>query len=447
MNCKKFYVVGVVFFLTVAGLLSLQSGASSQEGCVTGQCHAKMLKAGTVHPAAYSCESCHMASGTPHPQKNKKTFQLMQQVPDLCYMCHAAFGQKPHVHPPVKDGMCMTCHDPHESAEPKLLAQPASSLCMMCHPDKVEHKYVHGPASTGDCVVCHNPHESGNDSLVLATGPELCFNCHVDMSEEMKKKVVHPALYSGCTSCHSPHGSEFKKLLAAEGEKLCFQCHPVIEETIAKAKSVHPPILTEKSCASCHSPHASESEKLLPKTGKDLCLDCHKDFITKNMTVLHGPIREGRCTPCHNPHGSPYEKLLAGRFPTDFYVPYSEKEYELCFSCHNRDLLRFPDTSFATGFRDGNRNLHYVHVNRPEKGRNCGACHAIHGGSLPKLISEKVSFGKWNLPLKFKKTENGGSCAPGCHKQYSYQRKESGKDIETVPVKTDESQEKKSETD
>ena len=31
------------------------------------------------------------------------------------------------------------------------------------------------------------------------------------------------------------------------------------------------------------------------------------------------------------------------------------------------------------------------------------------------LIADSVAFGSWKLPLKFVKTESGGSCAPGCH--------------------------------
>jgi predicted CXXCH cytochrome family protein len=145
------------------------------------------------------------------------------------------------------------------------------------------------------------------------------------------------------------------------------------------------------------------------------------------MTVLHGPIQSGTCTPCHDPHGSQEVKLLIKEFPADIYVPYTEKEFELCFSCHNRDLLRFPDTSFATGFRDGEKNLHYIHVNKKEKGRNCKICHNVHGSDNLKLIADKASFGKWELPLKFVKTDTGGACSPGCHKTYNYDRKTPGK--------------------
>lgn len=421
--------------LSAFSLLVFGTKAAAEDGCITGQCHATLLKAKNVHPIAESCDNCHQSLTKPHPQKGKKTFKLNQDPPELCTTCHPPFGKKPRVHSPVKDGMCTTCHNPHSSDEPKLLAQPVKDLCLNCHPDKVSFPNVHGPTAAGDCTACHNPHESANKALVLQDGTELCLTCHLDMKDEMKKKSVHPALQMGCTSCHNPHGAPYRKLLSAEGAKLCFQCHPQIGEKVEKAKVVHSPIKTEKGCASCHSPHASNNDKLLSMKGKDLCLTCHKNIIKKNMTLLHGPINSGTCTPCHDPHGSQEAKLLIKSFSSDQYVPYSEKEYELCFTCHKRDLLRFPDTSFATGFRDGEKNLHFVHVNKKEKGRNCRLCHAIHGGPSPKLVAESAPFGKWELPLKFIKTDTGGACSPGCHKPYNYDRVTPGKAPETEKSK------------
>lgn len=424
MHSRNLWIVTLFIVLTALSFFLIDAHSAVQDGCLT--CHAKILKGKDVHPATQSCESCHQSLG-PHPQQGAKGFKLMQEPPELCALCHQPFGKKPNVHPPVKNGMCTSCHNPHSSNEAKLLLQPVKDLCLTCHGDKAGFKYMHGPASTGDCTTCHSPHESDNKALTVKKGVDLCATCHPDMQDAMKKKDVHPAILSGCTSCHNPHGSPYKKFLSAEGEKLCFQCHPQISEKVEKSSVVHGPIKTEKACASCHTPHSSDNEKLLLKTGKDLCLECHTNIIKKNMTVLHGPIASGTCTPCHNPHGSPYVKLLSKEFSADSYVPYTDKEYELCFSCHNRDLLRFPDTSFATGFRNGERNLHYLHVNKKDKGRNCILCHDVHGGSNPKLIATSVLFGKWELSMNFVKTETGGRCSPGCHKPQNYDRKTPGK--------------------
>jgi len=62
-------------------------------------------------------------------------------------------------------------------------------------------------------------------------------------------------------------------------------------------------------------------------------------------------------------------------------------------------------------------------VNDKVKGRSCKLCHELHGSAKPKMMAVSVPFGTWSLPLKFVKTETGGSCSPGCHETKSYDRK------------------------
>ena len=416
--------------LIILGLMAsvLPGAAFTAEGngCMVAQCHATLLNGKNVHPPTESCDSCHDSMEKPHPQPGRKTFKLTQEPPALCESCHDSLGRKAHVHPPVAEGMCVTCHNPHASNQSALLNQPMKELCQACHSDQGSAKNPHGPVAAGECTACHTPHESDIESLLLKHGDELCESCHLDIKALLTKKNPHPALEGGCTSCHNPHGTNHPKLLPEEGAQLCFQCHDPIKETITTAKSGHPPISSEKGCASCHTPHASDNPKLLPLPVKETCLSCHASIVTAAMTVLHAPVKAGDCAACHQPHGSQQPYLLAAEFPADEYAAYSDKEYELCFGCHNRDLVKYPDTSFATGFRDGERNLHYVHVNKP-KGRSCKLCHEIHGGTKPRLIADSVSFGKWKLPLKFVKTETGGGCSPGCHKMAAYDRERPGR--------------------
>jgi predicted CXXCH cytochrome family protein len=411
-------VIAAVLFTALAA-----TSARAQETCQSAQCHAGILKGKVVHAATDPCSNCHEPLGGPHPKKGAKTFKLTAEPPALCQTCHDALGTKKTVHPPVKDGMCTTCHDPHSSDQGRLLTAPLKELCETCHSDLSGLKEQHGPFSTGDCTACHAPHESDLDRLLVKPVEELCASCHTDVPDWLRKAEVHPALNAGCTSCHNPHGSAHPKLLPAEGSSLCFQCHDAIAEKVQKAAVVHPAAKQGKACASCHSPHASDSRKLLLIPEKETCLGCHRNILTPDRTVLHAPIQKGMCTACHDPHGAPYPNLLARSFPAGMYVPYTESEYGLCFSCHNRDLVQYADTSFATNFRDGERNLHYLHVNNKQKGRSCNLCHDVHASKSPLLLADVVRFGKWDLPIKFVKTETGGGCTPGCHKPYKYDRK------------------------
>jgi hypothetical protein len=112
--------------------------------------------------------------------------------------------------------------------------------------------------------------------------------------------------------------------------------------------------------------------------------------------------------------------ILNTPFPNDFYAPYQEGAYDLSFECHDRTVVEIENTD-ATAFRNGDRNLHYVHVVR-EKGRTCRACHAEHASLQPNHVRSEVPFGRWTMKVEFEKTDTGGTCETGCHVPYQYDR-------------------------
>ncbi len=426
-DCKLGLRAGL-FPLVFCALLLAPRGLAAQEGCQSAQCHATLLQASTVHEAAESCDSCHALVATPHPQKGKSTFKLTDAQPALCTGCHEPFGTQSQVHEPVQEGTCTACHSPHASNQAHLLLKPQKELCGDCHTAPGAAKFPHGPVEAGDCTACHAPHESNVPPLLARKGDALCVECHADVNDLVQtKKHKHAALDDGCTTCHEPHGGQHPKLLAEEGPALCFQCHDDVAEKIQKSPVVHAAVASARGCATCHSPHAAEQEKLLLQPQKEICLGCHDKVLTPAMTVVHGPIRDGSCTACHEPHGGVQEKLLREAFPATAYAPYTDTAYALCFKCHRRELLQYPETSFATNFRDGERNLHFLHVNHAQKGRSCALCHSLHGGANAALVADSVAFGSWRLPLKFVQSASGGSCAPGCHRPATYDRKNPAK--------------------
>jgi predicted CXXCH cytochrome family protein len=137
----------------------------------------------------------------------------------------------------------------------------------------------------------------------------------------------------------------------------------------------------------------------------------------------HGPIRDGNCTACHESHAGDKFRLLKESYPAEFYAPFDLDTFKLCFRCHISDLVLSKSGSGLTQFRDGDRNLHFLHVNRA-KGRTCRSCHEVHASKRPAHIREAVPFGtgEWMLPINFQKTPDGGSCMPGCHEARTYTR-------------------------
>lgn len=111
------------------------------------------------------------------------------------------------------------------------------------------------------------------------------------------------------------------------------------------------------------------------------------------------------------------------RLPAEYFMPYRTEKYSACFECHSAELSLTESTREVTEFRNGDHNLHFLHVNK-EKGRSCKSCHTTETEARQeKLMRDWVPFGKTHkLPVKFTKTATGGGCVVGCHKPKDYDR-------------------------
>lgn len=406
---------------------------SSTESCVTATCHSTMGKSKFVHgPVGRGeCTSCHIPT-------DKHKFKPITDAGKVCAECHETPNTLAVVHPPVTQGKCTKCHDPHQSPYKFQLRAEGAELCYLCHNKAIAGgKVVHGPAAVGECAACHASHQSALPKLLLAKGNDVCFSCHSDKEELFKKsKFAHVPVKQACILCHSPHSSDFKYTLKADGsEELCYTCHKAKEKEVAGAHVKHQGLNTDRKCLACHDAHGSDHPKQLQKAGGDLCLSCHdrayssasgkvanmKEQLANNVSH-HGPIRQNDCSGCHNAHGSDNFRMLRENFPPLFYSGYNPDNYKLCFICHEKTLASEKTSTTLTSFRNGDRNLHFVHVNKEAKGRTCRACHDAHATNNEKHIRDGIPFGRWKMPVGFTKTATGGQCLPGCHKLYKYDR-------------------------
>ena len=429
--------------LVVAVTVLIPSLAAAADTCLSGSCHMAVVAAKRPHSPAKEgeCDSCHRKDSKDHPTPGRKGFSLVASGAKLCAQCHESPGKGDVTkHYPFTEGNCTACHKPH-GADGKFLLENSDNLgelCFNCH-DKVPfgQAVIHGPVATGSCVTCHDPHRSAHKHLLKKDGQEGCLSCHTDMSKLITSATyVHPPIkVSGCVSCHDPHSSNNKFLTRKKLPDLCLDCHKSLEDKLSKITNPHKPLTEPGSCGTCHATHASSFSRLLISSEKDLCLGCHgvanlgtpplRNIKTElqGKKYLHGPISMGKCTICHDPHGNGRYRSLVNSYPKDLYSPYKEGIYDLCLQCHNKNLLRFAETTLYTGFRNGKRNLHYVHVVDSRKGRSCRVCHEPHASNTEKLISGSgSSFGTWNIPINFRITATGGSCAPGCHRPLKYDR-------------------------
>jgi predicted CXXCH cytochrome family protein len=409
--------------------------------CASSECHTEFGKTPYVHWSDFTepgeCESCHEGDDGLHEF-------TVGDTPDLCTDCHEEIGEliqsAATVHDPAED--CTDCHDPHGGrVEAMLLGvkeDDLKPLCFECHDeDLLAEEYTHGPVDQGECNLCHDPHASSKAALLLAEGVELCGDCHDDIVESIEEsEYVHDPVEEGCIDCHNPHSGPYPKMLSARKGQLCNECHDDIVEEATTSAVDHAPVLTEEECVGCHSPHASNHPGNLLKPQPDLCLGCHNKPLESGDSMLtdmqglllqnrewHGAILEEDCSGCHQPHGSANHRLLKDRFPPTFYAPFDLDVYGLCFNCHESAAMTVQWTRTLTGFRDGDRNLHFLHVNKEKRGRTCRACHELHAAENSVQIRQEVSYGKWLMPINFTKEETGGSCHPGCHRIKAYDRK------------------------
>lgn len=378
------------------------------------------------------------------PQLNSQAQSTMTREPHpplddkSCIECHDQIVSSEVLCMATKEQMCTLCHAVPAAGGFSRLTEASEQLCLKCHTeDKFKGSYVHGPVAVGACIACHDPHGGNASELIGVAGKQMCLTCHVEMDARLSNaRFQHKAVAEGCTNCHAPHASEYPFELRAVTVEFCTECHEDILSEYQKSTVKHAPVIEESACLNCHDAHMAEDERLLLTDGIDVCLKCHDGTITVDQYELahmgqllsenpvhHGPIQEKECSGCHRPHGSSYFRLLTDDYPKEFYTSFDKLKYDLCFRCHDSSLVTEQRTTTLTGFRDDDRNLHFVHVNKTPKGRTCRSCHETHASALPKHIRVSVPFGKWDLPVGFKKTENGGSCDSGCHTSQKYERR------------------------
>lgn len=453
--------VGLIFFAVIptAGRIAPPAPALAQSGppsakvaltpeqlrempisgsCVTDACHDRFTAFSFKHGPVIenACEPCHT------PLAGKHDFDKMPETKYLCRACHQPYPPRKARHLDA-DEFCQGCHDPHGGNERFFLKSgSASALCMECHAEHVGEEPRHDPVAKGSCLACHELHHAEAKPLLRAPRGRICLRCHDDKAKGLEGSAsVHKPAKEACTNCHAPHGRA-DRLIKAEVMDLCRECHADMLDYATKAKFPHKAVMEGKHCIACHNPHFSRGRKLLKAPTRDLCVSCHdRTYELPDGSVLadvktqlvesrhiHGPARQGSCTPCHNPHGSNYPRLLNFDFPCSFYAPFESSRYDLCFRCHDRRIVLEPEST-VTRFRNGRRNLHFLHVNQEKKGRTCRACHHEHASNNPLQVRETVPFGKWTMTITFRKKSEGGSCQSGCHVEYGYDRVEPVRNI------------------
>ena len=334
--------------------------------------------------------------------------------------CHAPFDSAKYLHQPAADNDCISCHEVvdgvHPAAGSVKLVVPEPELCLQCHENPAENMSNPHSVLADGCTGCHDPHQSDLPALVLQPGGKLCLTCHDGVMDGKTIKTKGQTIYGVAVGAMDLFGEVDETGLVAGIEN--------IEDCTPEAKYVHGPV-SAGSCYFCHESHGSDNQAMLTLPGNGTCVACHAEIkkISDTAVSQHEPVANGNCWDCHAPHVSNYKPYLKAFYPEEFYVPYENENFALCFNCHDKNAFLYERTSEATEFRNRDQNLHYFHVNRSDKGRVCKSCHGVHGGDQEKLLMSSVpGFGKWDIPLTWANDGERATCYVGCHRPKTYDR-------------------------
>ncbi len=293
--------------------------------------------------------------------------------------------------PPSMRGSCYNCHWPHgwvnlENGKlfPFTLIANPNQLCQTCHDadgpgppvfSVVQNKpHIHH----GYCASCHNSHkaEPGN------------------MPQPGSAPDVNPELYG-------KYGVEIDSTpvsVATKQYQICFSCHNTIRKQIKSAQD---------NGTGYHPVHAQgQYDGSVPSlyngwTDTDLvyCTDCHNnDTGSQNG----GPDPAG-------PHGSQYQHLLERNYVTKDDTVYQYSNYELCFKCHDVNVLFNKNQS---GFKE-----HKKHIQ--EERAPCSICHNNpHAGNFKHLITFDTTVVSPSNSGRLEFIDTGykhGKCYLRCH--------------------------------
>jgi DmsE family decaheme c-type cytochrome len=197
------------------------AAADVNKTCLT--CHDKGHQAnwgGGVHERrGLSCTSCHSI----HDFKSDHAQLKTKQDAQTCNSCHTQIRAKEMrvSHHPVREGLlnCASCHDPHDSTKPKMVAaESVNEQCLKCHTEKRgPFLWEHAPVRE-NCLNCHDPHGSNHEKLLVAKQPYLCQRCHLNTRHPgtlydgrnslAGASVTNRAVEHACKNCHQNiHGS------------------------------------------------------------------------------------------------------------------------------------------------------------------------------------------------------------------------------------------------
>lgn len=328
------------------------------------------------------CTSCH----DPHKNPYAKFLVTTKEASSICLSCHNistwsgsshenstaswnSSGTDPwaHIDSPfanVAQNACENCHNPHNASgnERLLKSNFEESNCLDCHNGNVAATNIEAQLAKTykhNVYGYTNIHDATENALIASTHVE-CADCH-NPHKVTNSTASAPDANGYISGVQGIDQSGLAVSEIAYEFELCYRCHadnPVTSSLIARQIVQNNTRLEFDSGNPSFHPVASQGVNadvpslIAPYTESSLiyCTDCHAS--------------DGSGSP-NGPHGSIYPQILKYRYETADNTVESAANYELCYTCHDRNSI-LNDESF-------------VHMAHLEDDTPCSACHDAHG--------------------------------------------------------------------
>jgi DmsE family decaheme c-type cytochrome len=217
------------------------------------------------------CEGCHgpsqqhAESGGEQPGAmilfSRKSKTPVADRNAVCLQCHektARLAWDGSAHESRNVG-CTDCHTVMHAASERgsLRKETVLATCGNCHQQRTSQqlRFSHMPIGEGkmECTSCHNPHGSANEKLLVASSVnEVCYSCHAEKRGPFLWQ--HPPVVENCANCHDSHGTAHEKLLKVPKPRLCQQCHdPTSHPTQPRGvTAADARFIRGRQCVDCH---------------------------------------------------------------------------------------------------------------------------------------------------------------------------------------------------
>ncbi len=330
------------------------------------------------------CTSCH----DPHENTYSKFLVTTKQNSELCFSCHDrsfwstsshslsnatwnGSGTNPWQHiespyPTVAENACENCHDPHNSGGKLRLLKAA--------------------AEESNCLDCHNGNVATTDIQTETLKPYTHNVYGYNQIHDPTEPTMSATQHVECQDCHNPHAVNSTTASA-----------PAVNGFLAEVRgidqggnNVNPITNSYEVCFRCHADSPAKPASVITRQIEQNNVRLEFDLanpsfhpvegagVNNDVPSLIAPLTESSviyCTDCHasdgaspaGPHGSIYPQILKYRYETTDFTQESATNYELCYSCHDRNSI-LGDQSFDD---------HDKHIRGEDT--PCSVCHDSHG--------------------------------------------------------------------